>query len=384
MNSTGLRPCCVGPSSSPPQDDCAPFPGVYQLAACAVGGSLAAAEALACRRTRLAIHLDGGRHHAHKSAAAGFCFLNDVVLAILQLLGSFNRVMYVDVDVHHCDAGACGWVWCMLLAAHAPRRGQALLCPCAPPPSPWSARASAAPAGRYASRHFSHLPHFAVEDAFQLTERVLTLSLHKRARGFFPGGGSHEHQGAGAGAGFSLNLPLADGLRDGLFLEAFSRLAGGAAAVFCPDCVVLQCGVDGLAHDPVAASWGLTPAAYAGVAGAAASWGVPLMVLGGGGYSSPDAARAWAAAVASLHGRTLPIDVPEHDNLDRYGPSFTFEVHELLGPDINDRCQVLRMCDTLLAALRLGLCRGGGSGGGSAVGDGTKRQKRIIPQEAVT
>lgn len=45
----------------------------------------------------------GGRHHAQKDEAKGFCYINDIVLAILQLLRGFKRVLYVDMDVHHGD-----------------------------------------------------------------------------------------------------------------------------------------------------------------------------------------------------------------------------------------------------------------------------------------
>ena len=68
--------------------------------------------------------------------------------------------------------------------------------------------------------------------------------MHKQAPGFFPGTGACGAAGAGSGRGFALNLSLQDGLRDELFLAAFAELAGGAAAAFRPDCVVLQwCGL---------------------------------------------------------------------------------------------------------------------------------------------
>ena len=34
---------------------------------------------------------------------AGFCFVNDLVLAILELLKFHARVLYVDIDIHHGD-----------------------------------------------------------------------------------------------------------------------------------------------------------------------------------------------------------------------------------------------------------------------------------------
>lgn len=52
---------------------------LYEHAALTAGGSLAAAEALCAGEARLAVHWDGGRHHAGKGKAAGFCYVNDVV-----------------------------------------------------------------------------------------------------------------------------------------------------------------------------------------------------------------------------------------------------------------------------------------------------------------
>lgn len=35
--------------------------------------------------------------------ASGFCYINDIVLAILELLKYHARVLYIDIDVHHGD-----------------------------------------------------------------------------------------------------------------------------------------------------------------------------------------------------------------------------------------------------------------------------------------
>jgi acetoin utilization deacetylase AcuC-like enzyme len=44
-----------------------------------------------------------GLHHARKSEASGFCYINDIVLAILELLKYHARVLYIDIDIHHGD-----------------------------------------------------------------------------------------------------------------------------------------------------------------------------------------------------------------------------------------------------------------------------------------
>ena len=51
----------------------------------------------------------GGLHHAKKMEASGFCYVNDIVLAILELLKYHPRVLYIDIDIHH--GGYRLWFW---------------------------------------------------------------------------------------------------------------------------------------------------------------------------------------------------------------------------------------------------------------------------------
>ena len=47
---------------------------------------MAGAVKLNKQATDIAINWAGGLHHAKKSEASGFCYVNDIVLAILELL----------------------------------------------------------------------------------------------------------------------------------------------------------------------------------------------------------------------------------------------------------------------------------------------------------
>lgn len=38
-----------------------------------------------------------------QAEASGFCYVNDIVLAILELLKYHPRVLYIDIDIHHGD-----------------------------------------------------------------------------------------------------------------------------------------------------------------------------------------------------------------------------------------------------------------------------------------
>ena len=106
------RPACTSPAHTiatfAPQrfnvgEDCPAFDGVYNFSQLSVGGSLSGAAKLNDGESDIAINWAGGLHHAKKTEASGFCFANDIVLAILELLKLHKRVLYIDIDIHHGD-----------------------------------------------------------------------------------------------------------------------------------------------------------------------------------------------------------------------------------------------------------------------------------------
>ena len=40
---------------------------------------------------------------SNRDMASGFCYTNDVVLGILKLRQKFDKILYVDLDLHHGD-----------------------------------------------------------------------------------------------------------------------------------------------------------------------------------------------------------------------------------------------------------------------------------------
>jgi acetoin utilization deacetylase AcuC-like enzyme len=80
--------------------------GIVQAYRLAAGGTtLAAREAL----TRgFGVNLGGGFHHAHPDHAEGFCYLNDLAVAVraLQHEGLVRRAAIVDCDVHQGNGTA--------------------------------------------------------------------------------------------------------------------------------------------------------------------------------------------------------------------------------------------------------------------------------------
>ncbi|CAI9766463.1 unnamed protein product [Fraxinus pennsylvanica] len=67
-------------------DDCPVFHGLYSFCQTYAGGSIGGAVKLNHKKCDIAINWAGGLHHAKKCEASGFCYVNDIVLAILELL----------------------------------------------------------------------------------------------------------------------------------------------------------------------------------------------------------------------------------------------------------------------------------------------------------
>ncbi len=75
---------------------------VFRRPATGAGGAILAAE---LTRQGGVVHVPGaGTHHALRARAAGFCYLNDVVLGLLAWLDQgLSRILYLDLDAHHGD-----------------------------------------------------------------------------------------------------------------------------------------------------------------------------------------------------------------------------------------------------------------------------------------
>ncbi len=249
---SGLVPAAVicrhglGPGDNPV------FPGLWDAAKLAAGGSLLAARLVAGGEVERAFHFAGGLHHAMPDRASGFCYVNDAVLAILYLRSQGLRVAYVDIDAHHGDG---------------------------------------------------------VQAAFYHDPSVLTISTHERGDRLFPGTGFVEEIGEGEGRGFSVNLPL-DVLTDSsVYGPAFEAVVPPLVRAFKPDVVVAQLGIDSHRTDPLT-HLALDVQGFAATVKRIVGLAPRLVALGGGGYDLGNVARAWTAAWAAMNGIELPAALP--------------------------------------------------------------------------
>jgi acetoin utilization deacetylase AcuC-like enzyme len=169
-------------------------------------------------------------HHAERERAGGFCYVNNVAVAVEQLRTRLRRIAVIDVDVHHGN-------------------GQQSL-------------------------------YYADPD-------VLTVSLHVDpavAYPFFSGG--EGERGAGSALGRNRNIPLPKGTSDDTYLAALDT-ACAEIARFAPEALVVALGLDASKHDPFA-YFQITEQGFARIGARLAKLKLPTVLVQEGGYLAPD------------------------------------------------------------------------------------------------
>ena len=221
------------------------FPGVFERASTSVGGSIRAAEL--ALDGHVAFHPAGGTHHGRPDRASGFCYFNDPVFAILRLLkAGIERIVYVDLDAHHGDG---------------------------------------------------------VQDALAGDPRVRTLSLHESGR--WP----HTGKVSDTGEGRACNLPVPTGCSDDELVLLLDDVILPLVSRARPEAVVLTCGGDALADDPLTRMALTNVALWTGIERIVAL-APHAVVLGGGGYNPWTLTRYWTGLWGRLSGRTIPQSLP--------------------------------------------------------------------------
>ncbi|MBM4128854.1 MAG: acetoin utilization protein AcuC, partial [Nitrospira sp.] len=74
------------------------FGGLLEWSRLVTGATLQAADMIDSGVVDTALNIAGGLHHAMASKASGFCYLNDIVIAIKKLLERGRRIAYIDID----------------------------------------------------------------------------------------------------------------------------------------------------------------------------------------------------------------------------------------------------------------------------------------------
>ena len=170
--------------------------GGYESAALSAGLAQAALHAVLKGEARNAYALSRPPgHHCTADFPNGFCLLNNIAVAIraAQAQGLARRVAVVDWDVHHGNG---------------------------------------------------------TEAIFWDDPEVLTISLHQE-RNYPLDTGGVEARGGPNALGTNLNLPLPPGCGHAVYLHSMERVVLPALTRFNPDVIVVACGFDAAAVDPL-------------------------------------------------------------------------------------------------------------------------------------
>ena len=126
------------------------FKGVYDFSLLVLGATLLGAALISSGKVNTVFSPVGGLHHAGYDHAEGFCYVNDIVIAIKRLLkGGMKKIIYVDIDAHHGNG---------------------------------------------------------VQDAFYDSDEVLFISLHQSGDTLYPWSGFENEMGNGKGLGYTVNV----------------------------------------------------------------------------------------------------------------------------------------------------------------------------------
>ncbi len=174
-----------------------PFgPGSYEIALLAVGGCIAATNAvLTAEVTNAYALVRPCGHHAEPDRGRGFCIFSNIAITVRDILasGAVTRVAVVDWDVHHGNG---------------------------------------------------------TETVFYNDPSVLTISIHEDS--LYPyNTGSMEDCGEGEGFGTNINIPLPPGSGGGAYKAAMERVIVPALDMFKPEIILVASGLDGSTWDPL-------------------------------------------------------------------------------------------------------------------------------------
>lgn len=248
-------------------------PGSYEIAKLSAGLAKAAVETVLLGTTDNAYALSRPPgHHCLPDASMGFCFLANVAIAIEAAKANhqLGKVAVIDWDVHHGNG---------------------------------------------------------TQAIYEDRNDVLTISLHQ-ANCFPPGYTGENDQGLGQGKGYNLNIPLYAGTGHDGYLYAIKTIVLLALERFKPDIIIVACGFDANALDPLARmqlhSDSFREMTLLVKEAANSLCQGRLVMIHEGGYSEAYVPFCGLAVVESLAGIKTPVTDPLLDFIQLQQPSEDF------------------------------------------------------------
>ncbi|MBN2493940.1 MAG: GNAT family N-acetyltransferase [Deltaproteobacteria bacterium] len=224
-------------------DECPIFPGLFDYILLYTSATATGVDLIADENANVVFNPLGGFHHASRSHAEGFCYVNDAIVAIDSFLARGFRVAYVDIDAHHGNG---------------------------------------------------------VQDAYYRDDRVLFISLHQSGKTLYPWSGFETEIGEDIGKGYTINVPLPEETDDEAFGMVFERIVPPALRLFVPSVVVVVVGADTHRSDPLS-RLALTNNGMVRAIEMLRDRCPHFLMLGAGGYDVHSTTRAWCRMWAAIN-----------------------------------------------------------------------------------
>jgi histone deacetylase 1/2 len=118
---------------------------------------------------------------------------------------------------------------------------------------------------------------------------------------------------------------LKDGIDDDSYFALFKPIMDSIMETYAPSAIVYQSGADSLSGDRLGC-FNLSSKGHGQCIDLVAKYNVPLLVLGGGGYTIRNVARCWTYETAILLNEQIPEDLPWNDYIEYYSPDYKLHV----------------------------------------------------------
>ncbi len=224
-------------------DDCPIFKGIFDFVMLYTAATVTGVNLIIEENANVVFNPIGGFHHASRIFAEGFCYVNDIIVAIDILLAKGYRIAYIDIDAHHGNG---------------------------------------------------------VQDAYYQDDRVLFVSLHESGKTLYPWSGFENEIGIELGKGYTINIPLLQDTDDEAYEWIFKEIVTPLVNSFSPTVVITTIGTDTHKSDPLS-SLCLTNNGMVAVMEEIRKFCNNLLLLGGGGYDMHSCTRSWSRLWATAN-----------------------------------------------------------------------------------
>jgi len=243
---------------------------VEEAARIIIGQAKAACDLIQDGKTKKAISIGGGMHHAKSNSGEGFCIYNDVAFSARYLQHKYNldRILILDTDAH-AGNGTC--------------------------------------------------------DYFYNDPKVLFIDLHQDPRTLYPGSGFTDQNGEGEGKGFTINVPLPIYSGRESMNQVFEQIVMPIAEEFKPQIIIRNGGSDPHVCDGLT-NLGLQIKDFQMIGEKVKEMAElcdgKVIDLIGSGYNREILPYAWLALVCGVADIEYPLVLPEEINKLEKIPSY--------------------------------------------------------------